>query len=192
MVTNRSIGALKIFVLGLFVCLPWSSTGQEQLEYSGPFKVGKYEGEAQYGYTLVEGDTLLNGAFNMQRSSLEALLENEDISFSFDGSFKNNYPEGPWSFQFGEFQSDRKTQVVDYQYQLKVSGIQQEASGEIRQGKPNGNWTHIINRIKESEIEQTLFKSLITFDNGIPQQSFRIENRNSTLVGRFLRKRFGA
>ena len=181
------MGVLKYLALGVFVSLPLFSAGQEQLEYSGPLKVGKFEGEAKYAYFLSDNDTVLNGAFNMQRSSLEALLENEDVSFSFNGAFKDNYPEGPWTFQFGEFQSDDKTQVVDFQYQLKVSGIQQEASGEIRRGKPNGTWTHIINQIKESEIEQTLFKSLISFSDGVPQQSFRIENKNSTLVGRFLR-----
>tara|TARA_R110002049_G_scaffold47596_5_gene137397 strand:- start:9285 stop:11192 length:1908 start_codon:yes stop_codon:yes gene_type:complete len=156
-------------------------------QFEGSLQLGEFIGEAKYEYKIAEGDTLRDGAFQMNRSNLQALLDEEDSSFSFTGAFKDNVPEGFWRFQFGEFQSDSKTQVVDIQYQVKVSGRQEVASGVIKDGKPHGKWTYTIDQIKDSEVEKLLFKSTIDFEEGIPQRSFRIENDSSTLVGRFLR-----
>ncbi len=187
MFTTRPEHYLCSLFLGALLIFPLFVNSQEKLQYSGPFQVGKYIGEANFTYRLTEGDTILDGPFTMQRSSLSALLENQDISFSFQGGFKDDFAHGDWYFQFGEFQSDQKTQVVDYQYQVMVSGVQQQARGSINEGKPQGLWNYEVNRIRDSKIEENLFKSAISFENGIPQKSFRIENNNSTLVGRFLR-----
>lgn len=173
--------------LAMLVCIPLALQGQEKLHYAGPLQVGKYKGEAGYDYKVVGKDTLLDGPFLMERSNLQALLENEDSSFLFSGTFKDHYPNGSWRFQFGEFQSNSQTQVIDYQYRVLVSGTQEEANGTLKEGKPDGAWTYTVNRIKDSELEQVLFKSNIVFENGIPQRSFRIENESGTLVGRFLR-----
>ena len=163
--------------------------GQSQIRqpYSGPFQLESYTGNANYTYKLVDGDTILDGTFQMKRSNLEALLQKSDSSFSISGNFSNDYPNGDWRFQFGEFKSDSTTQVVDFQYKLNVDGVQNEALGNIAMGKPDGQWQFNINQIKNSEIAQVLFKSTIQFDNGVPQKSFQIQNENSTLVGRFLR-----
>ncbi|WP_289644634.1 hypothetical protein [Maribacter aestuarii] len=176
-------------LLTLFFAL-WSTVsvlGQEDLVYNGGLKVGSYEGNAMYYYKVVDGDTVLNGPFRMERSNLGALLEKKDSTFSFSGNFRNDYPTGDWRFQFGQFKSDSLTRVEGYQYKINVSGIQQESNGSMVNGKPDGNWTIVKNKIEDSEIEKTLFKSNIEFDKGIPQKSFQIEDGESTLVGRFLR-----
>lgn len=174
-------------ILALFACLSISGHAQQVIHYRDTLQVGKYVGMADFHYKVLENDTLLNGPFQMQRSSLEALLEKGDYSFSFTGAFKDNYPEGYWKFQFGEFQSDSVTQVVDYQYRLNITGTQEVAEGALINGRPDGEWTIITDHIKDSEVDKTLFKSVIEFDNGLPQKSFRIINENSTLIGRFLR-----
>lgn len=160
--------------------------GQE-LRYTGPLQVGNYVGEADFTYQLVDGDTILNGPFRMQRSNLGALLDNKDNFFSFSGAFNDDYPDGYWKFQFGAFESDRKTEVVGYQYRVNVNGTQHDAYGNIKMGKPDGNWVYSEKKIEDSEVTETLFNSNINFENGIPQQSFRIESAQGTLVGRFLR-----
>lgn len=146
-----------------------------------------YTGDADYSFNLIEGDTVLNGPFRLKRANLDALLQKQDYSFDFSGSFKNNYPEGAWKFQFGKFESNNESQVVDYQYRVAISGVQEEASGIISQGKPDGSWVYRVNRIEDSQVTETLFKSSINFKQGIPQQNFRIENDFQTLAGRFLR-----
>lgn len=160
--------------------------GQE-LRYTGPLQVDNYVGEADFTYQLVDGDTILNGPFRMQRSNLGALLDTKDNFFSFAGAFEDDYPEGYWKFQFGAFESDRKTEVVGYQYRVNVNGTQHDAYGNIKTGKPDGNWVYSEKKIEDSEVKETLFSSAINFENGIPQQSFRIESVQGTLVGRFLR-----
>ena len=164
-----------------------TAIGQDIQKYAGTMKLGEYEGEAEYGYKIVGTDTLLEGAFKMQRSNLQALLEKNDTSFSFSGTFEDDYPEGFWQFQFGKFQSESKTEVVDFEYRVAVSGVQERTSGLVTKGKPNGKWTYTVEQIKNSEVEKTLFKSDIEFDKGIPRRNFSIQGDNNTLVGRFLR-----
>uniref|UniRef100_UPI003306269A hypothetical protein n=1 Tax=uncultured Croceitalea sp. TaxID=1798908 RepID=UPI003306269A len=169
----------------LFLCC--QAKAQENLRYKGELIVGKYQGNADYGYKIIDGDTLLNGSFRLKKANLDSLLKKQDYSFDFSGSFFNNFPNGAWSFRFGEFQSNNKSQVIDYQYRVAVSGVQEEARGLILKGKPDGNWTFEVSKIEDSKVAQTLFKSNITFDNGIPQKNFIIENDSITLAGRFLR-----
>lgn len=164
-----------------------SLVAQDKLVYRGPLKVGAYSGKAIYDYTLVKSDTILNGSFLLQRSSVEALMKNEDASFLIKGAFQDNLANGIWQFQFGDFKSGKRSEVVDYQYRVLVSGRQEQASGVINMGKPDGAWSITVDDIVDSEVDKNLFKSSFTFENGIPQQSFRIENENETLVGRFLR-----
>ncbi|WP_350294082.1 hypothetical protein [uncultured Croceitalea sp.] len=172
-------------LLLLFLCC--QAKAQENLRYKGELIVGKYQGNADYGYKIIDGDTLLNGSFRLKKANLDSLLKKQDYSFDFSGSFFNNFPNGAWSFRFGEFQSNNKSQVIDYQYRVAVSGVQEEARGLILKGKPDGNWTFEVSKIEDSKVAQTLFKSNITFDNGIPQKNFIIENDSITLAGRFLR-----
>ncbi len=160
---------------------------QVKERYEGPLKLGDYLGEAVYTYFVDQGDTILDGTFVLQRSSLEALLEKKDVSFEFTGAFKMGYPHGSWTFQFGEFQSDNTTRVVDYQYTLNISGSQTAAEGVLNMGKPQGLWNISRDRIQGSELEKALFKSQIFFENGVPQQSFQVADSSNTLVGRFLR-----
>lgn len=180
---DRSLFVLALLALTTIMSL----RGQENLIYNGPLTIGGYDGNAMYYYDLIKGDTILNGPFKLQRSNLGALLEKKDNTFSFKGNFQNGYPSNEWRFQFGEFQSDSLTEVVDYQYKINVNGTQQETKGSMVKGKPDGTWTFTKNKIKNSEVEETLFKSSIQFDRGMPQKSFRIENVEGTLIGRFLR-----
>lgn len=184
------MGDIKSFIkllLVLFIGLCQMAHAQERQKFSGPLKVAGFEGEADYTYMIKGVDTILDGAFSMNRSNLNALLQNTDAFFSFNGGFTNGYPEGKWMFQFGEFQSESDTEVVGYQYRVKVSGTQHEAQGNIVQGKPDGVWTYTVKEIENSEVSKTVFASTIEFDKGIPQKSFRIENEHNSLVGRFLR-----
>ena len=163
-------------------------TGISQTEvFSGKLSAGGFTGTAEFPFNLVNGDTIPNGTFLMYKSNVDALLKEKDSFFSFSGTFDEGYPEGFWKFQFGEFSSNNSSQVVGYQYRLNVSGIQHDAFGNLVEGKPDGDWVYKIAKVENSEVLEVLFNSKITYNNGVPQQSFQIENNSSTLVGRFLR-----
>lgn len=161
--------------------------GQNTQVYEGQLQIANYKGTATYGYELKGKDTILDGPFKLQSSNLEALLTKEDSTFLIDGAFNNGLPTGFWKFKFGIFKAQAQSQVVDYQYRILASGIQEEVQGLLLKGKPNGPWEYVVNSIKDANIRSTLFKSSIIFDNGIPQRNFRIESDSTTLVGRFLR-----
>ncbi|MDF0718245.1 hypothetical protein PY092_18935 [Muricauda sp. 334s03] len=183
------IQPFKKWLLPLFFLLvPQLTTfGQELKTYEGPLQVGPYQGKAVYQYSIIDLDTVFNGDFQLRKSNLETLMEKKDSSFGFTGFFDQGVANGPWEFQFGEFNTNNQSQVVDNEYRVLVSGVQEIGNGDLSKGKPDGTWTYTINQIKDSQIEKTLFKSTVSFDEGVPQQNFQIENGTSVLVGRLLR-----
>ena len=183
------IQPFKKWLLPLFflLVLPLSTYGQELKTYEGPLQVGPYQGKAVYQYSIIDLDTVFNGDFQLRKSNLQTLMEQKDSSFGFTGYFDKGVANGPWEFQFGEFNTNNQSQVVDNEYRVLISGVQEIGTGDLAQGKPDGTWTYTINQIKDSQIEKTLFKSTISFDEGVPQQNFQIENDTSVLVGRLLR-----
>lgn len=178
--------ALVCSTLACSLCLG-ALNAQEGPRAEKTLKLGPYEGRANFGYRLVQGDTVLNGEFSMQRSNLMELLERQDYSFLFKGQFENGVPQGEWTFEFGKFQSDQASKVVDYQYRVLVSGTQESAKGSISNGVPDGTWVILEEEIEKSEIARTLFKSEISFAKGVPERSFQLTGKSHTLMGRFLR-----
>lgn len=172
-----------LFSIGLF---PTSFLAQEVFNYQGPLTIGPFSGEARYNYKVVEGDTLLDGSFTMERSNLDEMIEARDTSFVFSGNFKDGYPDDLWRFEIGDYQSERGSRMVDYQYRISVSGIQEQATGKLRLGRPTGAWEYLIQEIENSAVTKTLFRSQFEFQDGIPRGSFRIENTEGNLIGRFM------
>ncbi|QCW99922.1 hypothetical protein FGM00_07345 [Aggregatimonas sangjinii] len=176
----------------LILCLPvllltLSGHGQERQHFNGSLQIGPYSGNADFDYLIVGGDTIYDGDFRYQKSSLETVLQKRDTSFIIAGDFDKGVATGPWRFQFNSFQSDRNSKLVDFEYRVLVSGIQEEGSGSLSDGAPDGDWVYEVNKIKASEVESVLFKSEMTFDAGVPQQNFKIASDSVVLVGRFLR-----
>ncbi|MBW1296449.1 hypothetical protein [Aquimarina litoralis] len=178
---------LYIWIIGIFLNIPLVTFSQEKDTFTGKYKIGKYIGEANYTYTFTENDTILDGMFQFQSSNLQALLEKKDTSFLIKGNFENNLPNGSWTFRFNSFQSNKKSKLEDYQYVVNVSGKQRVVNGEFIEGYPNGTWSYVVQEIIDSKVDKVTFKSSIEFEKGIPQKSFRIEDQDQELVGRFLR-----
>lgn len=178
-------------VFWMLIALFCYRSGYAQTElFSGKRSIGGFTGTAEYPFKIVDGDSIPDGAFLMYKSNVNALLKAKDSFFSFSGRFQEGFPVGFWKFQFGEFSSNKASQVVGYQYRVNVSGVQHDAFGNLSNGKPDGDWTYKISKIENSEVSQVLFKSEISYETGIPQKSFQIENDSITLVGRFLRNGF--
>lgn len=172
-----------------WMIIPYSLYAQAELGYSGPYKVGEFEGKAEFSYKLVDGDTVLNGAFEMENANLGDLLSKQDHYFFFGGAFVDDVPTGPWRFKFGAFSLDStaRPEVRDYHYRVKTKGIHHEASGDIFEGTPQGKWQQTVSRVTGSQVQEALFKSTIDFEKGIPQKSFNLQNDRLSLMGRFLR-----
>lgn len=163
------------------------ASAQVDLIYNGPFEVAGYQGSASFDFRILQSDSVFHGNFIMQKTDLKRLISSEDKTFYFKGRFKDDIPIGNWSLKFGAYKLGDSTVVNGYTYEVQVNGLQHEATGNMSDGKPDGRWLHIVNDIKNSKIVSTRFKSEITFEKGIPQRSFRLEDQDYILVGRFLR-----
>ena len=95
-------------ILLLLLTLSKVGHAQENQIYSGPFTVLDYQGNAQFEYTVVNEDTVFNGPFRMEQSSLDGLLNKGDRFFYFEGNFIEDLPQNNWTFQFGNFRKGRE------------------------------------------------------------------------------------
>ncbi|UWX56510.1 hypothetical protein NYZ99_10155 [Maribacter litopenaei] len=125
--------AFTFLLLGLCQCI---LIAQERSVYNDPFQIGTFSGNASYQYILKNTDTIFDGSFLFQRSNLETLLQEQDSSFTIKGSFKESFANDSWLFQFGEYTSESKSEVVDFEYRILVSGTQEMAQGLLSEGIP--------------------------------------------------------
>jgi len=169
-----------------FLCFILFCSAQEQNVYDGAYSIGDYVGNAKFEYKLQNEDTLFNGTFEFDNTlEKEAGLTEKPIIIT--GYFKNNRPDGKWSFEFGNFSRSDEKKLVNYQYVIEINGIQKKIDFNLNEGKPSGKWSINIDSLKNSKVTKTLFKSVFDYKNGIPQKSFRIENDDAFMVGRLLR-----
>ncbi len=183
---NR-ISNFSLLLLLVVSCLTVKTFAQPVVRYSGPFKAANFKGKAEFDYRLMGGDTILDGSFSFQSVDLQALLKGQDTSFLVQGSFSEDIAVGDWLLQYGQFTSDSTSRVVDLQYRVNINGIQHKAIGQFNKGLLHGIWNYTIDSIRNSEVAESIYKSSIEFDNGIPQKSFQIEGQQYTMVGRCLR-----
>ncbi len=179
-IKNKRIAAWFLLISTLTL------SAQETKKFLGARVIGNYKGVANFEYVLRDKDTIFEGKFefgNITKSTNEV----NSKPIIVNGSYKNNVPDGQWVFQFGNFVSEGKKELINYKYVIGVSGIQKSIHLNFDTGKPKGNWLIQIDSLKNSEVIKILFKSDINYENGLPQKSFRIETNNEFMVGRLLR-----
>jgi hypothetical protein len=187
MIKNYSFRFWSFIPWVLCMGIPILSFGQLKTQQDAAYTLGEYSGKAEYQYIVTGIDTLKQGYFILESTDLEALLEKGDTSFSIQGQFENDQPQGAWHFQLGEYQTDNMARFSGAQYQINVSGVLQEAKGGIQDGKASGKWVFSNQSIENSKAVDTLFFSGFTFEKGLPIQQMRMEDGAHTLLGRFLR-----
>lgn len=189
------LGFIQQLPKGIVALLVWTGASLslaaqplgDNLRYAGNYQLEELQGQAEYFYQLDGGDTVRQGSFRMQGTDLQALLSGGDSQFSFLGAFEEGRPQGEWQLEFGNYTASGAAELVGFQYHLEVTGIQHRAFGTITDGKLDSTWIHEVRRVAQSQPTELSFRSEITFAEGVPQQSFRIESGEEMLLGRFRR-----
>ena len=160
----------------------------QQKRYEGDYQIGTLKGHASFEYKLDRKDTILNGSFSMDNARLSQLLINNDSSFFITGIMGEGEPKGLWEFNFARFFTDtsQRADLIDFNYTVKVSGINHQIKGSIIDGKLDGKWTYILEEIANGRVIDSLFESEVYFRRGIPVNTLQIRNKNEILIGRFL------
>lgn len=175
------------FIAVLTILDPAFLFAQDGFSYSRSLKLGEYQTKATYTYNLVKGDTILNGPFKLESNSLETLLEGHAPYISLAGNFISGKTDSLWQFEFGEFKAEPDPIFIDYQVKVSLSGIQQTSVAMFSKGIAQGKWSHKIESVQNSSVQDVIFESEVSFEEGIPQGIIRIKNSELNLLGRFLR-----
>ena len=152
-------------------------------EYSGPYRLGDLSGRVTFGYRLDGGDTVLVGPFRFRAYDAAALLGEGDRYADIVGEFAGGRPVGPWRFDFGSLRAADVTEVRDLRYHLAVDGRHRRVEGAFRDGRPEGAWVTTTEEVRRSRPTDTLFRSELTFVDGRPQRTFRLQGAGAELLG---------
>ncbi|PRP68139.1 hypothetical protein BST86_14090 [Nonlabens agnitus] len=153
-----------------------------QKRFDGPYQIQNVKGIATFNYVVQEGDTLKTGDFtftNEQQTDLKPVR--------IKGQFKDNKPSGSWEYSYGEFVPLDRQELVGLSYVTKLDGFKKSINGNYENGLPEGSWIIAIDSVKNSEIAGNHYRSEITYENGVPQRSFRIDVPDQFMIGRLLR-----
>ncbi|MCM5664105.1 hypothetical protein [Galbibacter mesophilus] len=186
MMKSHTFNYHQLIALFLFTFVISSVQGQTK-EFNGDYQIGKLKGNATFSYKLRANDTILDGPFLFNDKGIQSLEESVYQSFSVEGDFSNNQPNGDWTLSFGNYIRDKQPKLVDYSYVINVNGLLKKVKGSFNDGIPKGEFIITIDSIKNSEVAKNLFKSTINFQNGVPQKSFTMESDSHAMVGRLLR-----
>ncbi|WP_235298623.1 hypothetical protein [Portibacter marinus] len=155
--------------------------------YQGPYGLGNQKGVAKYEFMLFNGDTIKNGTFEFSSSTLQEDSQMGQTAYEVSGHYEGNKLSDRWEFKKTYLRPSNNTKLVDYKYVTTLNGEEDYIIGQFEDGLPQGEWQLSRYRILDSKVTDTIFRSIITYNQGIPQLSAKIYHQNSSLVTRYLR-----
>ncbi len=178
---------IRLIVHGLFWGMLLPLSGQESVEQvSGEASWSRYSGWSDYHFYRDEaGDTVLQGAFTLRSTGLEASPFGTEPYISFWAHFEAGRLDSHWRFQFGDFEAARDLRWVDQHFEVPVRGRLHTAEAPFAAGRAEGNWIHRIERIEEGGQIDTVLRSRLRVVAGQPEGNFRLEDAHLILLGRF-------
>ncbi len=177
----------EFYILIIFIYFSACLFGQSYDRFQGPFSLGTYSGNADFLYELSGEDTILDGSFFLQSFDLDQLVSDTDQYLKIAGTFKKGLPDSLWRFEFGNFSISEGAEFIDNLFKVRVNGIQQVTIAQFQEGKPQGEWTQTVRNIRQSEAQDTIFASRVSYEHGIAQGSAFFQNDSKVLLGRFRR-----
>ena len=180
--------ALRLPLLVSLALSCFASYGQQQ--FLGKFDLAGHSGQAEFYYTLADGDTLITGPFKFYSGGIDDLLDKEGMYFHVEGNFNEGLPMGSWRFQFGQLSGGDELRLTGNTLQTQISGTLHTIHGAFDRGLLTGPWVSAVQHIVNSEVEVERFHSRFEFEGNRPKHSFSIENDDLSLMGLFLRDGF--
>ena len=158
--------------------------GGDTLRYAGAYRLGDFVGRADFGYALQRRDTVRSGPFTFQAIRPARLLTGGGAFRAFRGQYAAGTPSGAWTFAYADYRPGDSVEITDHVLHLALEGTHVTATGDLSGGQLNGNWIHRVQRISDGRPAAALLRSEMTFADGVPRQSFRIESGPAELLGR--------
>ena len=178
-------------IFGCFLILTicgFFSYGQEDtLTYQGDYRLGDYLGDVRYEYLIQDGDTLKEGEFRFRESEKNPSDSIFKFVLQLDGHYQRNTPSGLWKITKNRYTATSSKKLVNHKYVTDLDGVQWRISVQLDDGKADGSWKVVKDSIQDSNVLQNLFKSEMTFQQGIPVRSFSIISGAWSMAGRLLR-----
>lgn len=141
------------------------------------------EYKKEYHFSVIDGDTLLNGTFhfyntipNHQRDSIFNYLYLSGIN-------SNNVPDGLWKIHKGQAEVQKIGFFNNYLFSNELNGEELIYSGLIKGGNKTGKWELIKWNYKQSTISDTSLFATIPYQSGVVSGKLKIKKNGNFMEG---------
>ncbi|TVR37925.1 MAG: hypothetical protein EA392_11475 [Cryomorphaceae bacterium] len=186
-VKSISKACISITLLFLSHAVPSSAqSGKSEKLYEGYYalKTG-WEGHAQFAYKVERNDTIYHGPFRFDATKRAPENENNLLGVSYAGSYLDGNKSGNWEFSFKNFTVSPGFAIRGYQLVKEADGEDFVVSAKFEKGKAQGKWNIALNRIKASQISDTIFQSEAFFHKGRFAKEFKGKKGELRITGGF-------
>lgn len=174
----------KIILLLLFVVLPCTTFGQEEVYILDD----KIKGRAYYDFN--EGNGEMTGAFYFESFKQDTLDPSLYYKYSLKGNYEKGLKQGTWRYDYKELSPIGDLHIDSIGFKESAEGQQRSIIGNFEQGEMNGKWTVLETSIDFSRIVDTFLHYDFSFSKDKLTGSFAIENDKNTIEGNVDEKGF--
>lgn len=120
----------------------------------------------EYGYRLVEGDTVLHGGWRAWSTERDSADPASVQGLELEGRFDQGLKSGPWTYSAKRLRTEEAPMVQGFHVVRSTSGTDHRIEASFSQGKAHGPWTMVEQRIARSRPLDTLVMVSATFAHG--------------------------
>lgn len=183
------LGAVSNCLIALllsFVSL--KAFSQEINRYEGPYSVGdSLSGNSTYDYFIdnEQADTVFHGNFRFSASFQDTSDRKQTNQLFFDGNFQNNLKNGSWIYRYNQFRSVDNPRIEDRVITYDVDGEEYTVKGFFKNGKAEGKWHVLKQRVKSSSPQDTILNVNAEYSSGNMSGGLEAYKKNVSVKGEF-------
>lgn len=174
-----SIPLLLILVFG------FSATGQKTEQYQGTYRLGNWEGWAQFDYRTVNEKRLKQGAFEMHSNLPLSRLAQSLTLRSAQGQFRDDQAHGAWLWQQAQGEAEKLGRLKEGFYQIPLSGQELQLQGTLDQARAVQDWQMLRITYHNGAVGDSLAQHQLQFSDQGLLQSFVSRQDSLSLRGSF-------
>ncbi|MEX2589711.1 MAG: hypothetical protein WD334_05845 [Chitinophagales bacterium] len=173
---------MSIAFLALFQIQDANAQNTERFQGKYTLQSG-IEGQVDFQFFIADDDTVKQGDFQFQ--SNPQLQENDSLRESkrISGQYSKGMKNGQWTYSSKLLKTDAQSTFDGYNVVYKTNGTEYFVSGQFKEGKAEGKWQFLLQKIIDSQPADTLFFAQTNFKAGAISGNFNAFNDSMRIIG---------
>ncbi|MCH8515132.1 MAG: hypothetical protein LAT68_02285 [Cyclobacteriaceae bacterium] len=163
----------------VWVAHPTQTLAQERKSATFTDTAGD-KGVANYGFRLLEGDSILTGRFDFLSQRKDSLSPRVIFHKRAEGNYSSNLKSGFWRYEQGYFEVD-VLGIEQLRAQTSTTGELLKVEGRMSEGNAVGLWSLSKASIRDGSNQEIVQSAEAVFEEGFLKGSFKFKEEVDTI-----------